>query len=152
MLALSSSVAASARRARAPYFEDIQQRESRWSSPRHPGKGKTPCEPFRPELGQGVGREWTAACRVTQAACSALSTRAAASTVPAHANIVWSIVRGYAAEIACRTLRPLIERTCAKLCRARPARTSSRFTTRARVHCYDGKVLGSRPGSDQRRQ
>ena len=62
------------------------------------------------------------------------------------ANIVWSIVRGYAAEIGVPQLAPHdLRRTCAKLMsgRRRGPRADS-ASTWARFHCDYGEVLGSR--------
>ena len=60
------------------------------------------------------------------------------------ANVIWSIVQGYAAEIGVPKLAPHdLRRTCAKLCRASGGDLEQiQLTLRTCVDCYYGAVLG----------
>jgi integrase len=101
-------------------FEDIQQRESRWVILDILGKGRRRRTIPVPSWVKVWVGEWTAAAGVTQGCVfRAINKGGRVYGAGLTANIVWSIVRGYAAEIGVPNLAPHdLRRTCAKLCRA----------------------------------
>jgi site-specific recombinase XerD len=99
---------------------DIQQREGRWVIVDILGKGRRRRTIPVPSWVKTWMDEWMAAAGLTDGCVfRAINKGGRVYGDGLTANIVWSIVRGYAAEIGVPQLAPHdLRRTCAKLCRA----------------------------------
>jgi integrase len=101
-------------------IEEIQQREGRWVIVDILGKGRRRRTIPVPSWVKVSIDDWMAAAGVTDGCVfRAIKKGGRVYGDGLTANIVWSIVRGYAAEIGVPKLAPHdLRRTCAKLCRA----------------------------------
>jgi site-specific recombinase XerD len=101
-------------------IEEIQQREGRWVIVDILGKGRRRRTIPVPSWVKTWIDEWTTAAGLSEGCVfRAINKGGRVVGDGLTANIVWSIVRGYAAEIGVPKLAPHdLRRTCAKLCRA----------------------------------
>jgi integrase len=100
--------------------EDIQQREGRWVIIDILGKGRRRRTVPVPSWVKVWIDEWTAAADTNEGCVfRAINKGGRVYGDGLKANVVWAVVRGYAAEIGIPKLAPHdLRRTCAKLCRA----------------------------------
>jgi integrase len=100
--------------------EDIQQRENRWVLVDILGKGRRRRTVPVPSWVKIAIDEWTTAAGIVDGCVFRSINKGGRVHVDGlTANVVWSIVRGYADTIEIPKLAPHdLRRTCAKLCRA----------------------------------